>query len=269
MVALATIAITGSVAVAATQASTIAKRASQITMSGSTSITPLAEQLAKAYVKKNKGTKFAILSGGSDIGINDVSRGRVTIGMSSRDPKAADPGGIVFNKFARDGVCVVTNSSNPLPTLSQTTIQNIFSGRIRSWSQVDGSRRTDSINLVTRTPASGTFDAFQNIFMGEDLKVSGNTKAESSSGQQAQQIGADDQAIGYVSFSFTNGLAVVPYEGVPCTLRNAKSGEYGGVRNFYFVTRGPAKGEAKKFIEFSRKDKAAKKIIASDWVPLK
>lgn len=269
MVALATIAITGSVAVAATQASTIAKRASQITMSGSTSITPLATQLAKAYVKSNKGTKFAILSGGSDVGINDVSRGRVTIGMSSRDPKSADPGGIVFNKFARDSVCLVTNSKNPLPTLSQTTIQNIFSGRIRSWSQVEGSNRTDSINLVTRTPASGTFDAFQNIFMGEDLKVSGTAKQKSSNGLQAQSIAADPQSIGYASFSFTSGLFSVPYEGVPCSLRNAKSGEYGGIRNFYFVTRGPAKGEAKKFIEFSRKSSAAKKIIASDWVPLK
>lgn len=246
-----------------------AAQAATITMSGSTSIAPLATKLAQAYVKQKKGTKFAILQGGSDIGINDVARGRVTLGMSSRDPKPADPGGIVFNKFARDSVCLVTNSKNPLPNLSQSMIQNIFSGRIRSWSQVPGSPQTGSINLVVRTPASGTFDAFQNIYMGEDLRVAQSAKVKASNGLQAQSIKADPQSIGYASFSFTKGLFDVPYEGVPCTLRNAKSGEYGGIRNFYFVTRGKAKGVAKRFIEFSRKSNAAKKIIASDWVPLK
>ena len=40
----------------------------------------------------------------------------MTLGMSSRDPKPADPGGIVFNKVARDAVCVVTNRENPIQT---------------------------------------------------------------------------------------------------------------------------------------------------------
>ena len=241
--------------------------AGTITMSGSTSIAPMATKLAQAY--PGSGTKFAILQGGSDIGITDVSRGRVNIGMSSRDPKSADPGGIVFNKVARDAICVVTNPKNPLPTLSQETIQNIFSGRIRNWSQVDGSNVDGSISLITRTPTSGTFDSFQNIIMGEDLRVSGTAQAKSSNGLQAQAIKADPQAIGYASFSFVEGLHNVPYQGVPCSLRNAKSGEYGAIRNFYFVTRGKAKGETKKFIDFTRKNKKAQKIIASEWVPLR
>jgi phosphate transport system substrate-binding protein len=248
---------------------TASAQAATITMSGSTSVAPLAQLLAQEYVKKNKGTKFAILQGGSDIGISDVSRGRVTIGMSSRDPKAADPGGIVFNKFARDSICIVTNPKNPIPALSQSALQNIFSGRIRSWSQVDGSTQSGSINLVTRTPASGTFDSFQNIIMGEDLRVAQSADAKSSNGLQAQAIKSDPLAIGYASFSFVQGLHNVPYEGVPCTLRNAKSGQYGAIRNFWFVTRGPAKGDAKKFIEFTRKDKKAQKIISTDWVPLR
>lgn len=246
-----------------------ATHAATVTMSGSTSIAPLATQLAQAYADANDGVKFAILQGGSDIGISDVSRGRVTIGMSSRDPKSADPGGIVFNKFARDSICVVTNPKNPLASLSQSTVQNIFSGRIRSWSQVEGSNQTGSIHLIVRTPTSGTFDAFQNIIMGEDLRVAGSASAKSSNGLQAQAIKADPLAIGYASFSFTDGLFDVPYEGVPCTLRNAKSGEYGAIRNFYFVTRGAAKGIAKSFIDFAKKNKTAQKIIATDWVPLR
>lgn len=261
------VAVTAALTLATASAST-ALAASTITMSGSTSIAPLATKLAKAYVKGHDA-KFVILQGGSDVGITDVSRGRVTIGMSSRDPKPADPGGIVFNKIARDSVCVVTNPDNPVANLSQKQIQDIFSGRIRTWSQVPGAQASGPIDLVVRTAASGTQDAFQNIFMGEDLRVAGSATTKPSNGLQAQAIKSDPNAIGYASFSYVSGLHSVPYAGVPCTLQTAKSGEYGGVRNFFFVTRGSAKGEAKKFINFTRKDKQAQKIIASEWVPLK
>jgi phosphate transport system substrate-binding protein len=188
--------------------------------------------------------------------------------MSSRDPKPADPGGIVFNKIARDAVCVVTNSSNPIATFSQTQIQDIFSGRIRSWSQVPGARASGPIDLVVRTAASGTQDAFQNIFMGQTLRVAGSATTKASNGLQAQTIKSDPNAIGYVSFDFVKGLFPVPYQGVPCTLRNAKSGQYGGVRNFYMVSRGPARGVAAAFINFARGSKASG-IVSSHWVPLR
>ena len=263
---LAALTATASLAAASTAG------AATITMSGSTSVAPLATKLAKAFVSqpKHKGkVKFVILQGGSDIGITDVSRGRVSLGMSSRDPKPADPGGIVFNKIARDAVCVVTHRSNPIPNLSQAQIQDIFSGRIRSWSQVSGATASGPIDLVVRTAASGTQDAFQNIFMGQTLRVAGSAATKSSNGLQAQAIKSDPNAIGYASFHFTAGLHDVPYQGVPCTLRNAKSGQYGGTRNFFLVSRGAAKGVAKEFINFARSNATAQQIVASSWVPLR
>ena len=245
--------------------------AATITMSGSTSVAPLATKLAQAFVKQPqyKGkVKFVILQGGSDIGITDISRGRVTLGMSSRDPKPADPGGIVFNKVARDAVCLVTNPANRIPTLSQQQVQDIFSGRIRSWSQVEGATATGPIDLVVRTAASGTQDAFQNIFMGQTLRVASSATTKASNGLQAQTLKSNPNAIGYASFNFIAGLHSTPYQGVPCTLRNAKSGQYAGSRNFYLVSRGAATGLAKEFIRFARSS-AAQAIVASDWVPLR
>lgn len=265
---LLALAITTTVLLGAITGSAFA--AKTVTMSGSTSIAPLAQKLSKAFSKKKKGkVKFVVFQGGSDIGITDVSRGRVTIGMSSRDPKPADPGGIVFNKVARDSVCVVTNSSNPIPNISVTQIQDIFSGRSNNWAQVPGARASGSIRLIIRTAASGTADAFQQIFMGDTLRVAGSAQTKASNGLQAQAIKADPQAIGYASFAFTRGIHTVPFAGVPCTLRNAKSGEYGGVRNFFFVTRGKATGLAGQFLNFARRSPAAKKIIASNWIPLR
>jgi phosphate transport system substrate-binding protein len=243
-----------------------------ISMSGSTSVAPLAERLAAAFVKEpayRGKVGFRIFQGGSDIGITDVSRGRVSIGNSSRDPKPADPSGIVFNKIARDAVCVVTNTDNPLPNLSQNQIQDIFSGRIRSWNKVPGARVSGTIDLVVRTPASGTQDAFQNIFMGEDLRVAGSATTKSTNGLQANAIKSNPNAIGYASFNFTKGLHDVPYAGNLCNLRNAKAGTYGGARNFFMVTRGKASGATKAFIRFIRRSSKAKRITQTNWVPLR
>ena len=92
--------------------------------------------------------------------------------MSSRDPKPADPGGIVFNKIARDAR--LRRHATPTTrsrTSRQKQVQDIFSGRDP---QLERGRRartvTGPIDLVVRTAASGTQDAFQNIFMGQNLR---------------------------------------------------------------------------------------------------
>ena len=218
-------------------------QAETITMSGSTSVAPLASALAKSFKSSaGRGHSFRLFQGGSDIGIADVARGRVDIGNSSRDPKPSDPGGIVFNKIARDALCIATHPANPVPNLSNDQVQAIFSGRVRNWSDVPGARASGPITLVVRTPASGSQDAFQQIFMGQTLRVAGSASQKASNGLVQQTLRRDKNAIGYLSFDFIGGTHAISYAGVACTLRNAKSGQYGGTRNFWMVTRGKPKG---------------------------
>lgn len=259
------------VAVAASLCAAAGASAKQtITMSGSTSVYPLAVKLAKAYNKQYPTrARFKILQGGSDIGINDVARGRVTIGNASRDPERADPSGLVFNRVARDGICVVTHPSNPIGSLSQAQIQDVFSGRLRSWSDVPGARVSGPINVITRTAASGTADAFQNIFMGPSQRIAANAPAKTSNGLVRQTVAADRNAIGFVSLDFLSGVHAVGYRGVTCTLRNAKSGQYRGVRSFWMVTRGRPKGAAARFLSWVRTSPQARRAISSDWIALR
>jgi phosphate transport system substrate-binding protein len=188
--------------------------------------------------------------------------------MSSRDPQPSDPGGLVFNRIARDGVCIATHPSNRIGNISQDTIQAIFSGSVRNWAQVPGAAVSGPIDLTVRNPASGTQDAFQNIFMGQNLRVSPSASQRPSNGRVQQAIATNRNAIGYLDFNFTSGTHAIPYRGVACSLRNAKSGQYGGVRNFWLVTRGKATGAAASWIRWIR-SRAARKIIATNWVPLK
>jgi phosphate transport system substrate-binding protein len=239
-----------------------------ITMSGSTSVAPLAALLARAYHQQYPNrVKFRLAQGGSDVGVADVAAGRVSIGNSSRDPKSSDSG-VFFNKIAKDAICLVTNPANPIANLSQEQIQGIFSGDVRNWEDIPGSGTTGSIDLVVRTAASGTQDAFQKIFMGSKT-VSGSSAAKASNGLVQQAVQSDKNAIGYVSLDFVAGTRQAAYNGVACNLRNAKSGEYGGVRNFWMVTRGRAKGAVQKFIYWVQNSNKAQAIVGKHWVPLK
>lgn len=242
-----------------------------ITMSGSTSVAPLAVKLIKGYIKAfPKRASFKLAQGGSDVGVADVAAGRVSIGTSSRDAKSSDPGGLVFNKIARDAICLATHPQNRIGNVSQAQAQDIFSGRVRDWSQVQGATISGPINLVVRTPASGTQDAFQKLFMGSD-KVASSASAKASNGLVAAAVKSDPNAIGYISYAFTAGLNDTAYQGVTCNLRTAKAGQYPGSRNFWMVTRGtPANGSpVAKFLKWVQNARAAQKLIATEWVPLR
>jgi phosphate transport system substrate-binding protein len=259
-------------AVAAVPAGAAPKR---LIIAGSTSMLPLVQKLATAYHKANPKIPAPKVEGGqTDIGINDVASGRADIGDASRDPiPGQDPTGLIFSKVARDGICVITNTANPLPNLSQETIQQIFTGDVRNWSQVPGAAVSGPIDLFDRESVSGTQDAFQNIFLGETLKISPSATAESSEGLEVNAVGADKSAIGFVSFAATinGGVHTVPFQGIPCTLPNAKSGQYGGVRNFWMVTKKTGTSpEAIKFINWVTKpgNLTVRKIVSSEWISI-
>jgi phosphate transport system substrate-binding protein len=245
--------------------------ARRLTIGGSTSVLPLAQKLATAYHHAYPRIQAPKVGGGqSDIGISGVAGGRFDIGDSSRDPLSTDPKGLTFTKIAQDGICVITNSKNPISNLSQQAVQGIFTGSIRDWSEVPGARVSGPIDLFDRDGASGTQDAFQNIFLGQDLKVSPSASAESSNGLEQNAVSSDANAIGFVSFAFTGGVNAAGYQGVACNLRNAKSGQYGGVRNFWMVTKGAPKGEAAKFISWVTKpgNRTVRTIVNSSWIAI-
>ena len=242
--------------------------ARQLIIGGSTSVLPLVQKLASAYHKATHQPQPKVTGGQSDIGISGVHEGRFDIGDSSRDPiKGVDPTGLVFTKIARDGVCIVTNKSNPISTLSKSTVENIFTGQIRDWSQVPGATISGPIDLFDRDGASGTQDAFQHIFLEENTKISPSATAKTSNGLEENSVSTDKQAIGFVSFAYTKGVNAVGYNGVACNLRNARSGQYLGVRNFWMVTKGAPKGPALKFLVWvTSGKKPVDNIINSQWI---
>ena len=227
-------------------------------MSGSTSVAPLAAKLAQKYVQSHN-VQFRLSQGGSDVGVSDVAHGRVSIGNSSRDPKPTDPGGLVFHKIARDAICVVTNTANPLPNLEPERSPGDFPWQRSPLERRSGGRAREQHDRPVRSHR-GLGDAGR---VPEAVHGSGarsTTRSQSSwrrTGLIQQKVKSDKDGIGYVSLFFAKGTHAVAYKGVACNLRNAKSGQYGGVRNFWMVTKGNQPAAAIAFIHWVQNSSAA------------
>ena len=262
------LAVAGVLGVAAPAA---ASAASVITISGATASYPLVALLAQKYVKLYPHKfKFKIAQGGAQIGINDVAAGRVSIADVSRDPLPTDPSGLVFYPIAKYGICVITNKANTLSNLTQTQVTSIFTGKTRNWSQVPGATASGTIDLISRTSVAGVLTNFQTLLL-EGKKVSSVAAEESSEGLLKQQVENDPNSIGFVSNYQVDlgGVNSAGFNGVACNRASVVSGQYAGVARFYEVTRGKATGPVGGFIHWIERSAPARKIISTQWVPIK
>jgi len=241
-----------------------------ISMSGATASFPLLELLSGKYSKlKHNKVKFKISQGGASVGIADAAAGRVSIGNSSRPPQAGDPSGLVFYPIAKYFVCVVTNPSNPVSNLTAAQVAQIFTGKVRNWSQVSGATATGAIDVYSRTSVAGVLTTFQNSLLG-GAKVGSFATQEASEGLMQNAVKKDASGIGFLSdyFALDKGVNAVGYNGTACSVANVVSGSYPGVSDFYEVTKGPASGQNQAFIYWIQSSSTAKKIIESNWIPL-
>jgi phosphate transport system substrate-binding protein len=265
-VALAAAGVLGVAAPAAASAAT-----TTVTISGATASYPLVSLLAQKYVKlSHHKVKFKIAQGGAQIGINDVAAGRVTIGDVSRDPLPSDPAGLVFYPVAKYGICVVTNKANTLSSLTPVQLVSIFTGKTRSWSQVPGATASGTIDLISRTSVAGVLSSFQTLLLA-GKKVSTLASEQSSEGLLRQAVENDPNGIGFLSNyqAALGSLHSVGYNGVSCNKTSVTSGQYAGIARFYEVTKGKATGAASAFIGWIEASAAARKIISSQWIPIK
>jgi phosphate transport system substrate-binding protein len=255
---------------AALAAPALAYAATTISISGATASFPLIELLsAKYHALKHGKVSFKVSQGGASVGISDAAAGKVSIGDSSRPPQTGDPGGLVFYPIAKYFVCVVTNPANPISNLTAAQVQQIFTGKVRNWSQVSGATATGPIDVYSRTSVAGVLTTFQNTLLGGS-KVASVATQEPSEGLMQNVVKKDTGGIGFLSdyFALAKGISPVGYNGVGCNVANVVSGSYPGTSDFYEVTKGPATGQVEAFIYWMQSNSAAKKIIQSNWIPL-
>ena len=108
-----------------------------ITVSGSSSVTPLMEKLAEAYNEINPNLDIQIQQSDSTTGVTDAINGISDIGMASRELKDDELSqGVTGTVIALDGIAVIVNPENPLEDIASDTITKIYTGEITAWDDV-------------------------------------------------------------------------------------------------------------------------------------
>ncbi|MGN1146990.1 MAG: substrate-binding domain-containing protein [Lachnospiraceae bacterium] len=108
-----------------------------ILIAGSTSIAPLMEELAAAYMKLNPNAEIVVEQSDSSDGLTRAMSGTCDFGMSSRELKDYEKELLEYEMIAKDDIAVIVNGENPLEDITTAELKDIFTGATIRWDDLN------------------------------------------------------------------------------------------------------------------------------------
>lgn len=109
----------------------------KITVAGSSSVTPVMENLKEAYVALNPDVEIEVQQSDSTTGVTSAIEGICDIGMASRELKDSETSeGVSATAIALDGIAVIVNLDNPISEMTSEQVRSIFTGETQDWSDI-------------------------------------------------------------------------------------------------------------------------------------
>jgi len=250
------------------------KDTNTLTITGSTTVLPIAQKAAEEYMDMHPDMNISIRGGGSSVGIAALIDGTVDIANASRamktkELKAAREKGInaYANVVAKDGIAVIVNPSNGLSEISVEQIAAIYTGEISNWKQLGQTPGT--IVIISRDNSSGTYEVFNKLALGGG-KVRADAVTLASNNAVAQTVSQTTGAIGYIGLGYlSDKVKALKVGGVMPSNATVNSGTYKLARPLYMYTNGAPKGMAKQFIDFILSSEGQKLVEDLGFVPLR
>jgi phosphate transport system substrate-binding protein len=242
-----------------------------LTLTGSSTVAPLAAEIAKRYEEQHPGVRIDVQTGGSSRGVHDAREGLADIGMVSRTLYDNEHDLRAYT-IAIDGITMIVNKSNPVTTLTRNQIVDIYTGRIRDWSGV--SSGSGAIVVENKAEGRSTLDLFLEHFKVNASEIRADIVVGDN--EQAVKVVAGNRlAIGYVSvgaaaFESDNGIPIkaLPLDGVEPTVAAVASKRFPIIRELNLVVKQSPEGLAKDFIAFAQSEKVDDLINDLFYVPI-
>jgi phosphate transport system substrate-binding protein len=247
----------------------INKTQNKLVLTGSSTVAPLAAEIAKKFESGHPGVRVDVQSGGSSRGITDARQGVADIGMVSRALKPEEQDLKAFS-IARDGVTVILHKDNPVKSLSDKQIVDIYTGKVTNWQQLGGKNGT--ITVVNKAEGRSTLELFTHYFKLKNTDI----KAQVVIGENEQGIktvSGNPNAIGYVSIgsaehSVVNKVAIklLPVNGIAATTANVQNSTFPISRPLNLVTKTQPQGLTKQFIDFAESQQVSDIVKKQNFV---
>ena len=240
-----------------------------LTVAGSTTVLPIVQQAAEAYMDAHPNIDIQVSGGGSGVGVQSAGGGTVDIGMASRDMKDEERNDypeLQEITIAKDGIALIVHPTNSVDSLSLEEIMAIYRGDITNWSDVGG--EDAEIVVVGRDSASGTREYFWTDVMKKADFIPVMLE-KNSNGAIKQTVSQTPGAIGYVGLGYLDSaVKALRVEGVEPTIANVLNGSYPISRSLFLLIRGQPEGLVKAFIDFILSPEGQAIVEEEGFVPL-
>ena len=249
--------------------------AGNLVANGSTTVLPISQSAAEAFMAENKGVKISVSGGGSGNGIKALIDGTCDVANSSRfmkdsEVKLAVGKGVYPVPFAVaiDAIVPIVNPANKVANLTTSQLQDIYTGKTTNWKQVGGEDKP--IVVVGRDTSSGTFEVWEEKILKKE-KVTPKAQVVASSGAMLQNVSKNKYAIGYdgIGYADDKPVKMLTVNGVKADAKTARSGKYAVSRYLYVFTKGWPTGDALDFVNFMQGDAGQKIVARQGFVPLR
>ena len=247
--------------------------AEEVVIKGSTTVLPIAQKVAEAYMAQYPDIRISLSGGGSGNGIKAIIDGTAHIGNASRfirhkEVELAVSKGVypVPFRVALDAIVPIVHPGNSVENLMRAQIKDIYLGRIKDWKEVGGT--PGRIVVVSRDSASGTFGVWKERIMAGE-RVIPRALSMPSNGGVVQVVAKTPGAIGYVGLGYiSNSVKAVAVDGIAGTRENTCNGAFPIVRGLFMFTKGWPSGETMSFISFMLSRRGQSLVQEAGSIPI-
>lgn len=228
---------------------------------GSTALQPLVEAAGESFSADNPNYTITVQGGGSGTGLSQVEAGAVTIGNSdvfADEKDGVDASKLVDHKVAVVGMAPVVNKDAGVTDLSQQELIDIFTGKVKNWSELGGADQ--EISVINRASGSGTRATFEK--WGLDGAETIQTQEQDSSGTVRKIVAETPGAISYLALSYLDdSIQALSLDGVEATPENIAHNKWPIWSYEHMYTNGEPDANVKAFLDYIMTDDVQQGIV--------
>ncbi|MBB6207928.1 extracellular solute-binding protein [Borreliella lanei] len=232
-----------------------------VSIGGSTTVSPILDEMILRYNKINNNTKVTYDAQGSSVGINGLFNKIYKIAISSRDlTKEEIEQGAKETVFAYDALIFITSPEIKITNITEENLAKILNGEIQNWKQVGGPDA--KINFINRDSSSGSYSSIKDLLLNKIFKTQEKAQFRQdgivvkSNGEVIEKTSFTPHSIGYIGLGYAKnsiekGLNILSVNSTYPTKETINSNKYTIKRNLIIVTNNKYEDKnATQFIDF-------------------
>lgn len=193
--------------------------------------------------------------------------------------RAVDAGvKLIYTPFAREAFVFIVNINNPLNSLNEQQVRDIFSGKITNWHEIGGNderiqawmRPEDSgsqtvmkAKVMKGTPMlPAKKDLIMDVMNGVISKVAAYQNTQPSIGYTFRYYATQ------MNKDINKNIKLLAINGIAPTVENIRNGTYPYIVEVYMVTREKPSREAQKFVDWFVNPQGQSFVEDVGYVPL-